>query len=222
MNKTADRNTYAPNEKRARILACAMEMFHSGGFMATSTAEIARCAQVSEGSVFYHFGSKLGLARAVVGDFAAQMIAAMTGDARHVDDIDPDAVIARLFDHVAENGLMPEVASTHHPDPEFAAMVEEEHRAIEAFLVEFFGSLRNRGFLARDVNIEVAAHLMFVTVREALSMCFKADRTRTPEEVLPEVQNLVAGALGLRPRDAAVGPDDPVLGGAHDAKPNVS
>ncbi len=59
----------APEEKRERILKAARELFAKQGFHATSTQQIARAANVSEGIVFHHFGSKRGLFDRIADDF---------------------------------------------------------------------------------------------------------------------------------------------------------
>ena len=48
-------------EKAARIVIAAVELFGEQGYAATSTREIARRAQVSEGCIFKHFSSKKDL-----------------------------------------------------------------------------------------------------------------------------------------------------------------
>lgn len=50
-----------PEQKRLQLLAAAEELFGQQGFDATSTAQIASHAGVSEGILFHHFGSKKGL-----------------------------------------------------------------------------------------------------------------------------------------------------------------
>lgn len=52
---------YDPIETRARILEAAYNLFSTEGYEHSSTADIARTAGVSEGSIFYHFASKPSL-----------------------------------------------------------------------------------------------------------------------------------------------------------------
>ncbi|MEZ4316189.1 MAG: TetR/AcrR family transcriptional regulator [Myxococcota bacterium] len=56
----ADRTPRA-ERTRARVLDAAVAAFREHGFSGATTAAIAREAEVSEGSVFSHFGSKSGL-----------------------------------------------------------------------------------------------------------------------------------------------------------------
>ncbi|MGB3302461.1 TetR/AcrR family transcriptional regulator [Gordonia sp. (in: high G+C Gram-positive bacteria)] len=54
---------------RSAVRAAAAACFADSGFQAATTAEIARRAGVSEGTVFVHYASKLGLLTAVTVDF---------------------------------------------------------------------------------------------------------------------------------------------------------
>jgi AcrR family transcriptional regulator len=56
-------------ETRERILKAAAGVFARRGILATTTAEVAREAGVSHGSVFAHFGSQEELVSAVIEDF---------------------------------------------------------------------------------------------------------------------------------------------------------
>ena len=77
---------YAPDDTRQRILDAAQCLFSARGGDATKTQEIARRAGVSEGSIFYHFGSKQQLLVKASQAFAEAMIATVPrGD--HACDI---------------------------------------------------------------------------------------------------------------------------------------
>ncbi len=53
-------------EKKEKILDSALRLFASEGYQGTSTARLARDADVSEGLIFRHFGSKEGLLNAII------------------------------------------------------------------------------------------------------------------------------------------------------------
>ena len=48
-------------DRKGLIRAAAIELFAERGFQATPTAEVAKRAGVSEGVIFYHFGTKDGI-----------------------------------------------------------------------------------------------------------------------------------------------------------------
>jgi AcrR family transcriptional regulator len=58
-------------ETRRRILEAALLVFARDGILASTTADVAKEAGLSHGSVFAHFGSQAELVAAVVEDFGA-------------------------------------------------------------------------------------------------------------------------------------------------------
>ena len=55
-------------DSRARLLAAAAALFAARGFAGTNVDEIARRARVNKAMIYYHFKSKLGLYREILGD----------------------------------------------------------------------------------------------------------------------------------------------------------
>lgn len=55
-----------PPERRQVILSAALQCFNEHGVEATSISTICACAGASVGSVYHHFGSKEGMARALL------------------------------------------------------------------------------------------------------------------------------------------------------------
>lgn len=53
-------------DKQGRILNCGLELFAKNGYNATSTSQVAKLAEVSEGLIFRHFKSKEGLLNAII------------------------------------------------------------------------------------------------------------------------------------------------------------
>ena len=77
----ADGRTSRRVETSGRLRAAALGLFAERGYTATSVGDIARRARVSRGSLFYNFGSKRELGRAVVVE-AAERVAATARRAR--------------------------------------------------------------------------------------------------------------------------------------------
>lgn len=93
---------YDPAETRQRVLAAANMLFATKGYGATGTADIAREADVSEGSIFYHFGSKRNLLADIGRMYGERMIEAMQqGDA--LEDLEPGIIIRRAFDYAIQH-----------------------------------------------------------------------------------------------------------------------
>jgi AcrR family transcriptional regulator len=66
-----------PSGRREAVRKAAVTLFAKRGFHATSTAEVAKLAGVSEGTIFYYFGSKEGilldLLTEVTGEYRLRM-----------------------------------------------------------------------------------------------------------------------------------------------------
>jgi AcrR family transcriptional regulator len=93
---------YDPAETKQRVLAAAHMLFSTKGFANTGTADIAREADVSEGSIFYHFGSKKALLAELGVRHGRMMIEAMEqGDA--LEDLEPGIIIPRVFEFCRNN-----------------------------------------------------------------------------------------------------------------------
>jgi AcrR family transcriptional regulator len=95
---------YDPAETKQRVLAAAHLLFSTRGFANTGTADIAREADVSEGSIFYHFGSKKALLSELGVRHGLMLIEAMEqGDA--LEDLEPGIIIPRVFQFCRDNML---------------------------------------------------------------------------------------------------------------------
>jgi AcrR family transcriptional regulator len=90
---------YQPTETKQRIIDAARRLFMDKGYTATSTADLAVAADVAEGSIFYHFGSKRALLEVLGKIYAQAMVVAMMGDAQDVAELDPGDMVARCFDY---------------------------------------------------------------------------------------------------------------------------
>ena len=88
---------YDPAETRQRVLAAANMLFATNGYSATGTADIARAADVSEGSIFYHFGSKRNLLADIGRMYGESMIEAMRRDDA-LEDLEPGIILNRAFE----------------------------------------------------------------------------------------------------------------------------
>jgi len=57
-----------PISRKQAIRAAAIELFAAKGFQGASTAEVAKLAGVSEGTIFYHFQTKEGILLSLIDD----------------------------------------------------------------------------------------------------------------------------------------------------------
>ena len=197
---------YDPVETRQRVLEAANRLFTTKGFVATGTADIARLADVSEGSIFYHFGSKQRLLEELGRMYGQRMVSAMQHDGEELADILPEIAIRRCFDYcianktivepLADTADCPLVASATH---EHAPETEPFYRAARAVVTAWSeNNLRaaNARFGVEGVDVGIAASLMYAAVHEAVEMVLApgiSDGER--ERVIAETIRFVGSAV---------------------------
>jgi AcrR family transcriptional regulator len=178
---------YDPAETKQRVLAAAHMLFSTRGFASTGTADIAREADVSEGSIFYHFGSKKALLAELGIRHGKMMIAAMEGDDR-LEDLEPGIIIPRVFEFCRNNLLWEGVGGDKYdgsgPKAQMARNPDAEpfYHAAKATTVDWIHrqmaiAMAKRGIAG--VDIELAASFTHHVVGDAIDLVLMA---RTPEE----------------------------------------
>lgn len=196
---------YDPAETRTRVLEAAYLLFGTRGFEGTGTAEIARAANVSEGSIFYHFRSKQGLLTELGRMHGQKMIVAMKRDDA-IEDISCAISIRRCFEFVEttnawENGEgpCPATPSTYQQMKQ-APEGEIFFQASREMLVEWTKA-HLKAFAAKTGRTlpddEMAASLIFAVVKESLNRYM--DPAATPAErkaILDECVRFCSAAVG--------------------------
>lgn len=177
---------YDPAETKQRVLAAAHMLFSTRGFANTGTAEIAREADVSEGSIFYHFGSKKALLAELGIRHGTMMIEAMEGGTA-LEDLEPGIIIPRVFEFCRNNMLWegmtgapceggPKAAMAHNPDAEpFYHAAKDTTTAW--ILRQMTLSMAKRGI--SGVEVDIAASFTHHVVGDAIDRVLTA---ATPEE----------------------------------------
>lgn len=180
---------YDPAETKQRVLAAAHMLFSTKGFSGTGTADIAREADVSEGSIFYHFGSKKALLAELGARYGKMMIEAMEGSDA-LEDLEPGIIIPRVFEFCRTNMLWEAIGgsdcsdSKTGPKAQMASSAEAEpfYHAAKATTTEWIHrqmtiAMAKRGITG--VDIELAASFTHHVVGDAIDLVLTAS---TPEE----------------------------------------
>ena len=105
---------YDPAETRTRILEAAYLLFGTRGYGNTGTADIATQADVSEGSIFYHFGSKRALLVELGKQHGQKLVAAMQAH-DPLDSLSFATSLNRCFDFCEVNNIWETVENTECP-----------------------------------------------------------------------------------------------------------
>lgn len=178
---------YDPAETRQRILDAANSLFSSKGFISTGTADIARLADVSEGSIFYHFGSKTNLLIELGRRYGEQMIAAMQLPGEDIADVTPEISIRRCFDFVVANKQWEQMSNGecdgsderdfHHPEAEPFYQASRDV-VIDWVERQITAAFERQG--ATGVNAQMRASFTYAVVHDAMHRAFRPGVT--PEE----------------------------------------
>ncbi|WP_448580043.1 TetR/AcrR family transcriptional regulator [Thermaurantiacus sp.] len=207
---------YDPAETRTRVLEAAYMLFATRGYANTGTADIAREADVSEGSIFYHFGSKRALLSELGRLHGEKMVAAMQGEDALADVTFHDS-INRCFDFCEINSVWDEVVHDgsdcpgpgtrgHKHNPEAEPFF---HAAREVVMEWTRQHLEAR--MAREgragVETDLAASFIFALVGDSMQHYFQpgvsdADKQRIRREV---VRFCAAAVLEPERRDRTSG-----------------
>jgi len=197
---------YDPAETRARVIEAAFMLFATRGYAATGTADIAREADVSEGSIFYHFGSKRALLAELGRVHGGRMIAAMQeGDSLEL--LHPATVVRRCFAFCetdsaynamkgrASDALAVDECSTQHqPSPEaepfFLASREVVQQWVEQHIETF---CRVHGI--EGVDPAITASMTFALVGDALHQA-KISPVEDYQRICEQCARLVAIGCG--------------------------
>jgi AcrR family transcriptional regulator len=182
-----------PSGGREAILAATLQLLREQGVARFTTREVAARAQVSEASIFYHYGDRAGLLQAV---FAEGLRPLETLNNRGFDNIEPGDVLDRVahaIEHFLDQTLpviMAAQADVELRDAMAAYMTEHDlgpHRGVRA-VADFLAAEQRAGRVAAEADVEAAA-LMLV------STCFlrASQRLITPHGAdLPSLDRAVA------------------------------
>ena len=105
-----------PSTARGRLALRALDLFAERGYGGVGVGELAAAAGVTTGSLYHHFGSKLGLYTVVRAEAEARVLDRMEGAAAaRADDGPGRAALLVGFDAAAGRGFARLLAEPH-PD----------------------------------------------------------------------------------------------------------
>ncbi len=181
---------------RAAAAAC----FAESGFQATTTAEIARRAGVSEGTVFVHYASKLGLLTAVTREFYDGL--QREGEAVVLDAETPATLrLRRLVNDwcavMAHQWDLVQVyihTAQAFPGTELAEVVIDSNRRYTRLYTSVIDEMKADGDIVADLPTPLVRDMIFGTLEHSARGQRYAGRPVHTADVGRQIVDLVIGA----------------------------
>lgn len=159
-------------DSRSLILRAARDEFGRHGFAGGRVDRIARRAGVNKQLLFYYFGSKQGVYRAVL-EAASSAIADVTAapDNRHATPERLRSLAGQVFDRVAANGDLVRTSLVGAGlEEEGAAVVIEPLERLSATIRQLVSEGQGLGYVRDDVDPNVIARLILATAVGCLAL----------------------------------------------------
>jgi len=150
--------------RKAEIVEAAGRLFASSGYGSTSTAEIAREANISEGTLFHHFPNKRAILAEVGAKEAEKVLAvAFQGIDRKGQPPEMAAMLRRLFRYARENGDAYRLFLMDGTVEDLGQGFDSKRARIVQGLATSIASWSARGYV-RQLDPDIAAELVFALI----------------------------------------------------------
>jgi len=187
------------SQRRAQIIATAVEMFAEKGYRASSLRELASRIGITHPGLLYHFGSKEDLLHEVLRVVSERnrVEAGLTAELIGVEYLCAVARFIRLNEQERQvvqmfTILAAEATDASHPAHEYFA---EQYRSVLERCLQAFEELQEQGLLRPGISAEVASELM-VAALDGLQMQWLHN---VSDEGLVDRLEILMGALLTRP-----------------------
>jgi AcrR family transcriptional regulator len=153
---------------KQRIIHAAIEHFSRHGFDGTKVDDIADSLKISKGTIYFYFGDKGGLFRAISDHFVDQVKEELTAVFQAAEET--DLSVSQFYDSIRniERGtdkLMVEMVAESTRNPSLRKALLEHRKRVLEVTVAHLKALADRGILKKDANVEgIAAGMMALYV----------------------------------------------------------
>lgn len=191
-------------EHRQRILAAARELFATQGVDGTSMVEIARAAEVGQGTLYRRYANKGELCFALLGDNVRRLreevethIAAAGGEASALAQL--EFLILRLADFNEENApLLGAMGDAACGERRHAAYHSPLYTWLRGMAVTLLGRAAAQGETA-PLDVEATAAFVLAPLAIDLYLYQRDELGYTPERIVAALRRLIFDGLRLRP-----------------------
>ena len=198
----AARRVQSETVRREQIMTATRQLIAEQGYDRTTTAQIARRAGISEGTIYNYYPSKGAIVRALAEH--AQRTMMERAFARAVPGLQGAALIRAMlegaFEAARENGDLWRVYALNvdFQDPNNPGRVctsaeadEDSLKGLEAFL----RGQQETGLIPRNLDIPVMTRLIYGTVDHAMTDCFVLGHTEQEQTYIDLMVRMFSRAL---------------------------
>jgi TetR/AcrR family transcriptional regulator len=183
---------------KERLLRIATQMFANRGYGATSIREIVERANCTKPALYYHFGSKEGLYRAIIeaeSKAIVDVILTMTAEAGPLP-VRIHKGMLQYFEHVSSNPtsaavLLRAYNQREHGQPEvdFVGLRRTHLSMFQAMLADGVKT----GEVASNIDLEEATAMLSAVVEVAMMRLVFEDETISPQRLKTMTQLFFKG-----------------------------
>lgn len=166
---------------KQRIVEAAINQFSRDGYDGTKVDEIADNLGISKGTIYFYFGDKSGLFRAISNHFVDKVKDELSAVFRTAETMDMN--VGDFYDNVRniERGtdkLMVEMVAESTRNPKLRKALVEHRRRVLEVTVDHLKGMLHQGMLKRDTNIDaVASGMMALYVGLTISKLLGVDES---------------------------------------------
>jgi AcrR family transcriptional regulator len=169
----ASRRVLPAEERRAQILAAAMDVFAAKGFAEARIDDIAAASGIGKGTVYLHFKDKQDLFEQLVRQAALPVLDA-AGSLAVEPNVPTAEVLERLFTlvrtHVLETKRREILRLIIAEGPRFPDLARFYHQEVVSRGLRLMGEIAARGAARGEVDPAVAAHPHLLVAPVVLSL----------------------------------------------------
>jgi AcrR family transcriptional regulator len=145
---------------KRRIIQGAIDHFSKNGYDSTKVDEIADALGISKGTIYFYFGDKSGLFRAISDHFVDSVKEELGAIFRTAEEKDMD--VAQFYENLRrlEQGtdrLMVEMVAESTRNPKLRKVLLEHRRRVLEVTIEHIRKLVAQGMLRKDTNVAALA-----------------------------------------------------------------
>jgi TetR/AcrR family fatty acid metabolism transcriptional regulator len=198
----ANRRRGPDGDKRRRILDAAVEAFGTRGYSRTRVSDIAKTANVADGTVYLYFDGKEGLLTAIFEDLMERFLDLARDALEHVQGA--PAKLRRLFelhlDHLGSNRKLATVFQIEfrHSSRFMETFSRGQLRDYFELVADILDEGRLQGTVRSDLDPWFATKCIFGVVDEAATNWVLSEREYRLVAVLDDVMSFITG--GIAPR----------------------